>query len=242
LKRATAEALLREMDRARIDRAIVMGLPWRSPELCRRTNAYIASAVRRNPKRLVGLGVLPPPKMCRARDGIKRMVDEHGFRGVKVIPSWQGYRLDSRECAPCLEQIAARKLVLMPHTDHVFVDPSQGDPACALFEVARRYPELRILAPHLGGLLCLYALHRPVKPVLKNILFITTVPTTMRMISFALGAVGERQLAFGTDFPFNPSHDQRAVRRAFEALPMSAKTRRLIAGENVARFLDGKAE
>ena len=236
LSRASVEGLLAEMEAARIDRAVIMGLPWQDPEMCWRNNVYIAEVVQRYPGRFIGLGVLLPPDSGNLRGAVRRVALEYGLKGVKVIPSWQGYRLNDRVFEPALEELIAHDLVLVPHTDHLFVPPDQADTAYGLYEVGRRYPELRILAPHLGGLLCLYALHAPVKPALENMLFVTTVPTTMQMVMFAVEAVGAERLAFGTDFPFNPSHDQRTVRQAFEALPLTDDDKRLIAGQNVLSF------
>jgi len=235
LSRATAEGLLNEMGRTGIDRAVVMGLPWQEPELCWRNNAYIAQAMRRSPDQLIGVGVLPPPSRGSVRDGVRRVADE-GLRGVKVIPSWQGYRLHDPVFAPALEEMQARGLVLVPHTDHAYLAPDTSDTPHGLFEVARRYPGLRILAPHLGGMLCLYALHPPVRSVLANILFITTVPSTMIMVRFAVEAVGADRVAFGTDFPFNPSHDQATLRQAFAQLALAPESARRIAGANALRF------
>jgi predicted TIM-barrel fold metal-dependent hydrolase len=194
--------------------------------------------VEQYPDRFTGLAVLPPPSEADPGDAVRRVRQEYGLRGVKVIPSWQGYRLDAPVFEPALELLVEYGMVLVPHTDHAFVPPDQGDPAGALHEVARRHPELRILAPHLGGLLCLYGLHAPVRPALQNMMFITTVPTTMKMVAFAVEAVGAERLAFGTDFPFNPSHDQRRIRRDFEALALTDEQKRMIAGPNVLRFLE----
>jgi predicted TIM-barrel fold metal-dependent hydrolase len=236
LSQATAEGLMAEMERAGIDRAVIMGLPWRDPGLCWQNNAYIAQVVREHPGRFTGLGVLPPPGSTDLRDAVRRVAEEYGLEGVKVIPSWQGYRLDDGAFAPALGELVVREMVLVPHTDHLFVPPGEADTAYALYAVGRRYPELKVMAPHLGGLLCLYALHPPVKPALGNMLFVTSVPTTMQMVTFAVKAVGARRVAFGTDFPFNPSHDQRSLRRALEALPLDEDDRRLVAGENTLRF------
>ena len=213
LSRATVDELLVEMETAGIDRAVIMGLPWYDPELCRRNNAYISETVERYPGRFTGLGVLPPPGCGKLDDAVRRLAEDHGLVGAKVIPSWHGYRLNDPVFEPALRALSELDLVLMPHTDHAYLSPDRSDTAYGLFDVAKRYPNLRILAPHLGGLLCLYNLYPPVAEVLRNILFITTVPLTMRMVEFAVGAAGAERLAFGTDFPFNPSHDQRSARR-----------------------------
>ena len=238
LSRASVEGLLAEMDAAGVDRAVIMGLPWQDPEMCWRNNAYIAQAVRRYPDRFVGLGVLPSPDLEDPRDGVSRIAEQYGLRGVKVVPSWHGYRLNDPAFEPAIEQVIDYDMVLMPHTDHLFVSPADGDAAYGLYAVARRFPDLRILAPHLGGLLCLYNLFPRVAGDIRNVLFITSVPATMPMVEFAAAAVGVERLAFGTDFPFNPSHDQRTVMEEFEALRLDDSGKALIRGENLLRFLE----
>jgi len=237
LARATLDGLLSEMEAARIDRAVITALPWHSPAACWRNTAYISELVRHHPQRLTGLGVLPPPGHENLRDAVRRIREEYGLSGVKVIPSWQDYRLDDEVFEPALAQMETDGLVLMPHTDHLYRPPAQSDTAAALYEICRRHPGLRVLAPHLGGLLCLYGLYPAVRSVLENVLFVGSVPRTMPMVTMAVQAIGADRVAFGTDFPFNPSHDQRQVLAAFEALPLSADEQRLIAGANVLRFL-----
>ena len=190
LSRATVDGLLAEMEVAGIDKAVIMGLPWRETEMCWRNNAYIAKVVQRYPDRFIGFAVLPPPGEADLRSAVRKAAEEYGLRGVKVIPSWQGFRLHDQIFEPALEALVTHDLVLMPHTDHLFISPDRGDTAYGLFDVARRYPELQIMAPHLGGLLCLYNLHEPVAAALRNILFITTVPVTMQMVEFAVQTIG----------------------------------------------------
>ena len=223
LSRATVESLLIEMEESGIERAVIMGLPWQDPEMCWGNNDYIGEVVYRFPDRFTGFGILPPPESCNIREAVRRVAEDYGLKGVKVIPSWQGYRLDDPVFEPALEEVAARDMVLMPHTDHMIVSPGEGDSPYSLFSTARRFPGMRILAPHLGGLLCMYNLFQPAKKYIENILFITTVPLSMEMVLLAEQAIGEERLAWGTDYPFNPSHDQRTLREAFENLGLSEK-------------------
>ena len=237
MRGAHEDALLAEMDRSGITGAIIMGLPWLSPELCWRNNDYVAELVKRHPRRFWGAGLLPSPEAENASDAVKRIADM-GLRGVKVIPSWQGWRLDDLRVAPAMEMIEERRMFLEPHTDYAFIAPEDGDSPSSLFAVLRRHPELRVVAPHLGGMLCLHALHASFRQIFRNVLFVGSVPTTMRFIEFAVAAAGADSVAFGTDFPFNPTHDQLSVRLNFEQLDLSEGDRRRIAGENALRFLE----
>lgn len=237
LRGAQEDGLLAEMERAGIERAIIMGLPWLSAEMTWRNNDYVAELVRRHPHRFWGAGLLPSPDVENASDAVKRIADM-GLRGVKVIPSWQGWHLDDRRVAPAIEIIEEQKMFLEPHTDYAFTPPNNGDSPSALFSILQRHPELRVVAPHLGGMLCLHALHAPFRQFFRNVLFVGSVPTTMRFIEFAVASVGPDSVAFGTDFPFNPTHDQLSVRLNFEQLALSEEDKRQIAGENALCFLE----
>jgi predicted TIM-barrel fold metal-dependent hydrolase len=238
LSRATAEATLEEMDRAGIARSVVMGLPWRSAEMNWKNNQYIADVCAAYPDRFIGMGMTPAPDTEDPREAVKRIAGDLGLSGVKVIPSWQGYSLDDAVFAPALEEMCKLGLPLEPHTDQGFLSPETYDSVYSLFTVACRYPELRILAPHLGGLLCLYNLHPPIQEKIKNIVFVGSVPTTMKMIEFAVQTVGADRVAFGSDFPFNPTHDQLSLRRQTESLDLDPEELRQVASGTLSRFFD----
>ena len=237
LSLATVDPLLAEMKKARIAKSVIMGLPWADAGRCWRNNEYVKHLVEQYPDVFIGFGILPSPGSSDLKQAVRRIHEEFGFRGIKVIPSWHGYRLNDPELIPALDEMTERGMVLMPHTDHVFVTPDRADTAYALYEVARRHPNLKILAPHLAGLLCLYDLHEPVRESLQNMMFVTSVPASMRMVSMAVDVVGPYRVAFGTDYPFNSTHDQQTVRRSLEELGFSQETQKLIGIENVLRFL-----
>jgi hypothetical protein len=238
LSQAHEEGLLAEMERAGIDRAVIMGLPWKSAARCWENNAYIADVVQRHPGKFAGMAVIPSPRSSNAEESVKRALGDYGLSGVKVVPSWQRYRLDDADFEPALQRLLDADAILMPHTDHGIVDPAQGDPVYGLYAVASRHPDLRILAPHLGGMLCLYELYGPAAPALQRVMYITTVPLSMPMVELACRVVGPQRLAFGTDFPFNPAHDQCSLKNAFADLALSEDAQASIAGRNVWRFLE----
>ncbi len=235
---AHEDGLLAEMAAATVDGALLLGLPWRDPERNRLNNAYVSRLCRNHPGRFQGLGVTSAPNRADLRDEVRRIDDELGLRGVKVIPSWQGYRLDDAEFEPALVEMEKRGLVLFPHIDHLYLPDEGFDPPFRLLNVAQRHPALRIIAPHLGGLMCLYHHHHPVHALLRNVLFVASVPLTLPFIRYAVDAAGAAAVAFGTDFPFNPSHDQRTVRAGVEQLGLSEGDLRFVMGGSIRQFLN----
>jgi predicted TIM-barrel fold metal-dependent hydrolase len=59
----------------------------------------------------------------------------------------------------------------------------------------------------------------------------------MPMIRYAVDAVGSDRVAFGTDFPFNPSHEQLRMREQVESLGLGQEELDRVAGGNVTAFL-----
>jgi len=78
------EELLRRMDRAGVDKA----LTWLQPPYRREldeSNEYVYQAVKRHPDRILGFGWADPNLgLGKAKDTVKRCIDEYGFYGVKM--------------------------------------------------------------------------------------------------------------------------------------------------------------
>lgn len=237
LQRAGEEALLEEMDRTGIDLAVVRALAWRDPERCRTHNRYLADLVRRHPDRFLAIGILPPPRDVAPRDAVREMIEELGLTGIELIPSWQGYKLDDALVEPALAEAERLGVPAAVEVDHITRSPDRADTAHSALVVAERHPAVKMIVAHLGGLLCLYGLNDDVRPKLANMMFVTSVPRTPRWVWYAVDAIGPRQIAFGSDFPFNVSSTQSHLIGEIEALPLAAADRSLVLGGNAARFL-----
>lgn len=240
LNRADESGIIAEMERCGVNGGVLLGMPWNSPAMCWGNNEYVLEVARRHAGRFVCMGILPDPAQEDPLRAVKR-IEAMGFAGVKVIPSWHRYRLNDTFMQPVYEYMTEAGLVLMPHTDHLFLSPDESDTPFALFDTARSHPELKILAPHLGGLLALYGLRDPIRPTLENIMFVTSTPATMPMVSYALDAMGSDHIAFGSDFPFNAPYDMSVVKTALEEMGLDPGLLEQLAGGNIQRWLGGWA-
>ena len=82
-----------------------------------------------------------------------------------------------------------------------------GDSPYRTLKFISENKNIKLIIPHLGGLLSIYALLPKVKKILKNVHFITSVSSTMEMVKFS-SEVNSKNLLFGTDFPFNHCFNQ----------------------------------
>jgi uncharacterized protein len=132
------------------DRAIVFGisagaLGMETPD--EQTAAYVAA----HPEKLIGFASVDPNDPG-AEARLERAVSDLGLRGIKMSPVYQDFHpLDPR--AQALYRRAERLgLPILVHAARSFIPAAPMQYASPLLydEVARRFPDLRIVLAHLG--------------------------------------------------------------------------------------------
>jgi predicted TIM-barrel fold metal-dependent hydrolase len=123
--------------------------------------ASVALAVKRHPKRLVGMCMLDltqPDAPTRAL----RALTEYGLRCLCLFPAMHGYALDDDRVAALFHIAAEHRAMVFVHCGvlsvgvrkklglrHCF-DARLGNPL-ALVPVASKHPEVPVIVPHFGG-------------------------------------------------------------------------------------------
>lgn len=141
----TAEGLVREMDGADVELAVVS-----SPDRClavsnREGNELVLAAARSFPDRLLPSCSANPWYGQGAREELRRAF-EHGARMLVVAPSLQGFSLSDELLDPLLLEAASARAPVYVHTGA----PQGATP----FEVALRalrHPELDWIMGHCGA-------------------------------------------------------------------------------------------
>lgn len=226
-------ALLRSMGEHGIDKCVIMGLSWLDSALQRENNAYISDVVRAHPEKFVGFYIPHLVDLDEAAAEVSQL-DPNIFVGVKLLPGWQMVHIDDPRLDPLFDAMVARNIPLMVHTDHI-TQSLNGDTAYRLIQFLMRRPDVKVLAPHLGGLLCLYGLMPGFRRIIDQVLFITSVSATMRMVEFAV-RVNPENVAFGTDYPFNHCHNQSDPLAAVHALGLPSETVNAILSQNFVKW------
>lgn len=219
--------LLDSMHKNEISHALLMGIGWGSPDIQRDNNDYIEEVIRQHSGIFKGLFIPSLADPVAAAEEIMQL-DNKIYIGIKLIPNWQGFRVDDNRLNPIWQAALKRNLFVMVHTDH----PTQsldGDTPYRFLSFVQNNPDLKVLAPHMAGNLALYAVLPNVMKSLQNVFFITSVSSTMIFVEFAV-KINPNNILFGTDFPFNHCHDQCTVLDAFMALQISEKQRENILG------------
>lgn len=229
---SSPEGIRASMERAGIDRSLLVALPWTAPDLCRETNDYLLGLAARDRSFRVLCSVQP------AVPGWREEADRclaAGAVGLKVNPAWQGFDLDGPEMDGLCAYLAGKRAFLMTHVDQAFKLSRAS--AARLYRLAPRHPGTRILAAHLGGSLGIYHLRPENAAAMANLWFDTAVSQTLKMVAFYVEAgLGDR-VVFGSDYPFNHCHDQATVVEGIRALGLPDSVAEGIFHRNLAGLL-----
>ena len=146
---------------------------------------YIEETVKAYPEKFTGFYI---PHLGDVDVAIREIQDLNRsvFKGIKLLPGWQGRAVNDRDLFPMYEAIQEQEMFLMVHTDHL-TQSIDGDTPQKFHDMVLNFPELKIVAPHLGGLICLYTHCLPkYRDQLKNVTFIASVSATMEMVRSSL--------------------------------------------------------
>lgn len=197
------DELLRDMDRAGVDRSVLLGWYWEHGATCRAQNRFYAECVRTHPDRLSAFGVVHPADGAAALDEIRRFKDEgliglgelspHSQRIVLSEPSWLA-----------VLQLAGE--LGLPVNLHVTDPAAPAHPGrietdhADFLGFATRFPQTTLILAHWGGGLAF----KPECRALTNLYFDTAAsPLLYKADVWRRGveAVGADRLLFGSDNP-----------------------------------------
>ncbi len=233
---------IRDMDNHGIDVSVLsINIPGpelvpkeQGPAAARLVNEYVSGVVRSRPDRFVGLAVIPWQDPEAAQVELLRATEELELRGVMLYSHLAGKPVDSPEFEPIFATAADRQIPLVIHptfpvwskviADYsmipmfgMMVDTSIAMLRIILSGLLERYPNLRIVHPHGGGVLP-YLMPRVVEQTevkgrgRENItrspdsyyssVYLDLVTPSTQAMQYAVDFAGASHCVFGTDHPW----------------------------------------
>lgn len=200
---ADADQMVRDMDAAGIDTAIMLGWYWQQQSTCDEQNAWMADWQKQFPDRLRAFAAVNASAGADAIASTRRWLNE-GFLGIgELLDSVQGYRYADDSF---IQLAAVAREFDAPFNLHV-TDPKldakpgmQATPLDAFTQLAARLPDNNFILAHLGGGLA----WRDDAPLPPNLYFDTAaVPLIYEKDRYrqAIAAAGSDRVLFGTDYP-----------------------------------------
>src|SRR5439155_10316607 len=215
------EQFVAEMDRSRIDKAVICPLGQDID------NDYIVEAVRKFPTRLIGFMEVNP-RDADAADTIRRYARAPGIKGLKLHPTMMGHPVSSHPLMdPIFKACADTGFAVYGHCMHDFwTTPLQYE------EMARTFPDVPLILGHMGILWSVAEAGMVAKRNPNVYLETSVVP--LRSLRIGIQEAGSEKVVMGTDWPANDFDLQiEMIRRATggkDAFEM-------VAGGNLARML-----
>lgn len=237
------DELLRQMDAAGVERAVLLGWYWQQLETCELQNRFYAACVRARPDRLSGFATIQPRAGRTAARAEMRRARDDGLVGLgELSPHTQGYTTDDDAFRGVLELGAELR---WPVNLHV-TDPNTRDypgrvetPLEDFVRLARDWPRVQFILAHWGGLLPL----RDRETVELGNLFYDTAASPLVYDDSVwrrfLAAVPAGQVLFGSDYPLDlfPSHADGPEMTRFIAEARRAGVPDSVLRGNAARLL-----
>lgn len=205
----SVEELLRELDRAGIDRAVLLGWYWEQPATCAWQNRFYAACVRAHPDRLAAFATLHPAAGEAATRAEIDRAREEGLLGLgELSPHAQGYAIDDPVFRAALARAEERRMPVNLHVTDPASRPYPGrvdTPRADFIRLAREFPRTNFVLAHWGGLLPLAEMGGEWAQ-LGNVYVDTAASPLMYDAGIwarVLPAAGGDRVLFGSDYPLN---------------------------------------
>jgi predicted TIM-barrel fold metal-dependent hydrolase len=256
-------------------------------DLAKQANDETAEICQKHPDRFLGFAAgLPMDNPDEAIKELERATDDLGALGVQIFTNMNGHSLDEPRFDPLFQRLSQLDKTIWVHGARSFVHPEfVGDEQSkyglwlalgwpyemAMFMariviagVLERYPNLRILTHHGGGMIPTFGQRVAPGPIgfqgadhqsefepfsrlskspveyLKMFYADTTVGGVPRTIRASIDFFGVDHVMFGSDWPFGPTTDEAnipATLRAIRELGLDAESEKKLLSGNALSLL-----
>ncbi|MFH1134239.1 MAG: amidohydrolase family protein [Nanoarchaeota archaeon] len=190
--RLTKLDLTKEMDRVHVNQAVVFPLDEKKSYNFHKQNDRILQLHKDQPDRFIPFFRLNPHQQWKKEYQLRIM---QGFRGIKLHPRSQRFKITSTEAMAIYGQAQDTRLPIILHTGFGVSEVSE-----ALMQITKEFPRLKLILGHSA-----FVELEETAAVAKhnfNILFDTSTLTIFDLLTL-LGIVGPDQIAFGSDAPYS---------------------------------------
>ena len=199
--------LLRDMDRAGVEKCALLGWYWENQETCDLQNSWFIDWIKTCPDRLLGFAAVQPGAKQVAIDGLQRALDQ-GLCGIgELFPEVQGYAMDDHFFGRVMEIAIERSVPINLHvTDPLVVTTAvrKMTPLENFIRLAQDFPQAKLILAHWGGGLPFYELNPGVRAALRNVVYDCSASPLLydrRIFREVIDLVGADRVLFGSDYP-----------------------------------------
>lgn len=221
------------MNKAGVEVGLVAA--WWGPQGALIDNDEVASFVRGYPDRLVGVASVNLARPMEAVRELRRCIRDLGFRGLRIVPWLWGLPPDDRRYYPLYAECIELDVPFCLQVGHTgpLVSSETGRPIPYLENVALEFPELRIVAGHVGVPWTQEIISLATK--FPNLYIDTSAYKVTRypadFVEFMRGR-GAKKVMFGTNYPMLTASD---CIEGIESLSLSDEAKKAFLSGNARR-------
>ncbi len=152
-----ASKIVEDMDNAGVDKAVIMPVDFelkvgKAKMSIEEQNLYHARAADEYPDKLISFASVDPRRGEKAVELLEKGLTEWGMKGLKFHPD-AGYYPNDPACFPLYEKCVELDVPLLSHCGLIFIpfEVKYNNPIY-LDDVQTAFPDLRIIAAHMGGI------------------------------------------------------------------------------------------
>ena len=223
---------LKEMSESGISKAVAFPLNDPFDQSFKKPNTMIYSHYKKHPKKLIPFFRLNPKRNFEEEFN-KRYNQE--FKGIKLHPRSQKFRMNSKEAMMICEMAEKYELPMIVHTGY----SSKGEEikyiVDDILDVKKEFKNLKIILGHSSFVDIENALKKFKK--IKNIYFEFS---TLKFVDIAeiILRIDNKRILFGSDTPYRRAkHYVECFMFMIDELKMSEKLTRMIFSENLKKVL-----
>jgi predicted TIM-barrel fold metal-dependent hydrolase len=221
------------MDRAGVDIGLLCA--WHGPAGALITNEEVATAVRAYPDRFAGVASVDLYRPMDAVRELRRCVLDLGFKALRIVPWFWDLPPDDRRYYPLYAECIELGIPFCLQVGHTGpLQPSEpGRPIPYLDRVALEFPELVIVAGHIGfpwtAEMISLATKYPNVHIDTSAYKVTRYPS--EIVEYMRGR-GRQKVLFGSNHPAWPA---AACLEGLGDLHLDGEAQRMFLAENAAR-------
>lgn len=204
----SVDELLRDMDAAGVERAVLQGWYWEKPATCVWQNEFYAECIRKHPDRLAAFATLHPAMGEQETLELVRRAAHDGFIGLgELSPHSQGFSVDDPIWQEVLMLAGELQLPINLHVTEPVGKNYPGKiptPLGDFVRMAQRHPQTDFILAHWGARLPFDVEWGDAARSLANIHYDTAASPWIydgRVFSEMVSAVGAQKILFGSDYP-----------------------------------------
>ena len=204
---ASAAVMLRDMDRAGIEKCVLQGWYWENQETCDLQNAWFNDLIKAQPDRLLAFATVQPRAKQAALDSLERALDA-GFCGIgELFPQAQEFAFDDPYFSRVMQIASERGTPINLHVTDPLISTKAAIRATPLEDfvrLAKDFPGAKLVLAHWGGGLPFYELNPRLREILRNVAYDCAASPLLydrRVFRQVVDLVGADRVLYGSDYP-----------------------------------------